>query len=54
MNPNWTTEQRSLYRQLTAIIFGNLPTTMPATSARAFANSRALVAIDDPELFPPT
>ena len=52
MNPNWSTEQKSLYRQLTAIIYGNLPTSMPAENALQFAKERAKLAIEDAELFP--
>lgn len=53
MNPNWTTEQAAMYRQLCGIIYGNLPADMPAEAAIALAKSRAAALIDDPELFPP-
>jgi hypothetical protein len=52
MPTDWTPEQIALYRQLVAIIYGNLPADTPATIALALAKQRALLAMEDPELFP--
>ncbi len=49
---NWTPEQHSLYRQLVAIIFGNLSPDMPEQAALDFAKARALIVVNDGELFP--
>lgn len=52
MNPTWTDEQKKLYRQTVAVIFGNLPSSMPIASAIEFAKERAIALIEDPDLFP--
>jgi len=52
MNPDWSPEQVTLYRQLVGIIFGNFPPDMPVDAALAAAKARALAVINDPELFP--
>lgn len=52
MNPDWTPEQKSLYRQLVGIIFGNLPIDTPTAAALQIAKLRAAAVIEDPELFP--
>jgi hypothetical protein len=52
MNPAWSPEQKALYRQLVAIIFGNLPTSTPVEVAIDIAKSRAIPLIEDSDLFP--
>lgn len=52
MNPDWTPEQKAQYRQLVAIIYGNLSPETPKEAGLRIAKDRAAAVINDPELFP--
>lgn len=52
INPNWTPEQVTLFRQTAAIVFANLPVEMPLEQALDRAIARAAALVTNPILFP--